>query len=178
MNGTEIDLEEMLAFRENRVSLQQKMIKDWQMPVISFSMNIPGPIKTNKQIRRAFSLGRQELFDKLGQSHLKTGYAVEIHENCGDELLVSVRGSAEEIKDITVQIEESSPLGRLYDMDVINTDGTKLSRPVYRKCLICEKQAQECARSRTHTVAELQGAVDKLLRDYLPIPQSKQGDEK
>lgn len=170
MNGTEIDLEEMLVFREKRVSLQQKLINDWQLPVISFSMNIPGPVKTNHQIRRAFSLGKQELFEKLGQAHLKTGYAVEIHENCGDELLVSVSGSAEEIKDITVQIEESSPLGRLYDMDVINNDGTKLSRPAYRKCLICEKQAQECARSRTHTVKELQNAVDELLRQHLPQP--------
>lgn len=170
MNGTEINLEEMLVFREKRVSLQQKLINDWQMPVVSFSMNIPGPIKTNRQIRRAFSLGKQELFEKLRQAHLITGYAVEIHENCGDELIVSVSGSAEEIKDITVQIEENSPLGRLYDMDVINTDGTKLSRPVYRKCLICEKQAQECARSRTHTVKELQNAVDELLRQHLPQP--------
>jgi holo-ACP synthase len=53
-------------------------------------------------------------------------------------------------------------------MDVINTDGTKLSRPVYRKCLICGKQAQECARSRTHTVKELQDAVDDLLQKHLP----------
>ena len=168
MNGTEINLEEMLVFREKRVSLQQKLIKDGQVPVISFSMNIPGPIKTNREIRRAFSLGKRDLFEKLRQSHLQTGYAIEIHENCGDELLVSVRGSAEEIKDITVQIEESSPLGRLYDMDVIDTDGTKLSRPAYRKCLICGKQAQDCARSRTHTVKELQDAVDELLRENLP----------
>lgn len=170
MNGTEIDLEEMLLFREKRVSLQQKLIRDGQMPVISFSMNIPGPIKTNNQIRKAFSLGKRDLFNKLRQSHLQTGHAIEIHENCGDELLISVCGSAEEIKDITVQIEEGSPLGRLYDMDVINTDGIKLSRPVYRKCLICGKQAQECARSRTHTVKELQNAVDELLRQHLPHP--------
>ena len=170
MQGTEIDLEEMLVFREKRVSLQQKLIKDGQMPVISFSMNIPGPIKTNPQIRKAFSLGKRDLFNHLRQAHLQTGHAVEIHENCGDELLVSVCGSAEEIKDITVQIEESSPLGRLYDMDVINTDCTKLSRPVFRKCLICGKPAQECARSRTHTVKELQNAVDELLLEYLPHP--------
>ncbi len=170
MNGTEIDLEEMLVFREKRVSLQQKLIKDSQTPVISFSMNIPGPVKTNNHIRKAFDLGKRELFEKLGQAHLQTGHAVEIHENCGDELLVSVCGSAEEIKDITVRIEENNPLGRLYDMDVINTDGTKLSRPVYRKCLICGKQAQECARSRTHTVKELQDAVDDLLQKHLPHP--------
>ena len=55
-------------------------------------------------------------------------------------------------------------------MVVINTDCTKLSRPVFRKCLICGKQAQECARSRTHTVKELQNAVDELLLEYLPHP--------
>ena len=80
--------------------------------------------------------------------------ALETHEDTGDELLLSIGN-----------IEDSSPVGRLYDIDIIDTDGHKLSRSHYRKCLICSKQAQECARSRTHTVSEMQDAVEKLLQN-------------
>ena len=51
-------------------------------------------------------------------------------------------------------------------MDVIGTDGEKLSRGVYRKCLICGCQAQECARSRKHSVEELQDKIMKMIEAY------------
>ncbi|MBR6901803.1 MAG: citrate lyase holo-[Synergistaceae bacterium] len=61
------------------------------------------------------------------------------------------------------KIENENKFGRLFDIDVIDADGNKLSRKNFRKCLICGKQAQECARSRTHSVKEMQEAVEKLL---------------
>lgn len=78
-------------------------------------------------------------------------------------MLLCVSASAEKIKDLTTQIEEKHPYGRLFDMDVIGTDGQKLSRPSYRKCLICDCQAQECARSRKHTIAEMQDKIEEIL---------------
>ena len=38
----------------------------------------------------------------------------------------------------------------------------KLSRKSFRKCLICEAQAQECGRSRKHSIEELQNKFRKL----------------
>ena len=61
------------------------------------------------------------------------------------------------------EIEETHPIGRLFDMDVIDTDGQKLSRPSYRKCIICGCQAQECARTRNHTVEEMQAKIEEML---------------
>lgn len=170
MEGKEIVLEEMLVFREKRALLQKKLLEDAGSPVISYSMNIPGPIKTNSRIRKAFDLGKQELLTQLREHGIRCGQAVEIHEDCGDELLFSVQADPETVKDITTSVEESHPLGRLFDMDVINKDGMKLSRPVYRKCLICDRQAQECARSRTHSVKEMQDAIDHLMDQHLPGP--------
>lgn len=48
-------------------------------------------------------------------------------------------------------------------MDVIEADGAKLSRSAFRRCLVCGRQAQECARARAHPVSELQAAVERLL---------------
>ena len=85
------------------------------------------------------------------------------HDITGDEMLLCVDAPAEKIKDLTQQIEERHPYGRLFDMDVIGTDGMKLSRSSYRKCLICNCQAQECARARRHTVAEMQDRIEEIL---------------
>lgn len=37
-------------------------------------------------------------------------------------------GTAEEVKALCVSIEDGSPLGRLFDMDVLERDGRKLDR--------------------------------------------------
>ena len=83
--------------------------------------------------------------------------------NAWDELLLAIDCPAEKIKILTTEIEETHPIGRLFDMDVIDTDGQKLSRPSYRKCIICGCQAQECARTRKHTVEEMQAKIEEML---------------
>ena len=78
-------------------------------------------------------------------------------------MLLSADAPAEKLKDMAVNIEETHKFGRLFDMDIIGTDGEKLSRQTYRKCLICGDQAQNCARSRKHTIAEMQEQIRKIL---------------
>ena len=48
-------------------------------------------------------------------------------------------------------------------MDVLSPDGEKLQRQTPRRCLICGKVAQICARSRTHSVAQLQERTNEIL---------------
>ena len=52
-------------------------------------------------------------------------------------------------------------------MDVIDVNFEKLSRKSFRKCLICEEQAQECGRSRKHSIEELQNKVEEILKKEL-----------
>ncbi len=166
MNGTEVQLTDMLLRREHRAEMQNLFLHKYHCPLISFCMNIPGPIKTNDLIRNAFDDGVRTLKKALNASDLnnvKILDILEIHEPTGDELLMAADFPAESLKDITTAIEETHPLGRLFDMDVLDTNGNKLSRPAYRKCLICSRQAQECARMRTHSVAEMQEAIEKML---------------
>ena len=164
MTGNEIDLAQMLARREARVNEQRLFLNKYNAPLISFSMNIPGPIKTNELIRKAFDLGKNLLLNALENAHAVINECVEVHEATGDELLLSVKNIApEELKGLTMKIENDSNLGRLFDIDVIDAEGNKLSRKTFRTCLICKKQAQECARSRTHTVKEMQDAVEAMI---------------
>lgn len=91
---------------------------------------------------------------------------MEIHEKTGDELLLAVDYSAKKIKDLTTDIEETHPVGRLFDLDVIDINGQKLSRPSFRKCIICGCQAQECARTRKHSVNEMQSKIEEMLMEF------------
>lgn len=163
MNGTEITLPQMLDCRERRNMVQDTLIGKYGETVISYCMNIPGPIKTNPQIRSAFESGLAQLKDTLKRHEIEVLEEFNIREVTGDEWIAAVDCDAEKVKDLAMQIEESHPLGRLFDMDVLGPDGRKLSRMRYRKCLICGRQAQECARSRTHTVKEMQEAIDQML---------------
>ncbi len=61
-------------------------------------------------------------------------------------------------------------MGRLLDIDVIAPDGMKISRtdvgmPV-RRCLLCGQDAPACARSRTHTAAELFQRANEIIEAH------------
>lgn len=163
MQGEQVVLTDMLQCRERRAQIQDTFTEQYHCPVISFCMNIPGPVKTNEQIRTAFDSGKNTLLLKLEQAEADIKNSIEIHEKTGDELLLAIDCPAEKIKILTTEIEETHPIGRLFDMDVIDTDGQKLSRPSYRKCIICDCQAQECARTRKHTVEEMQAKIEEML---------------
>ena len=167
MQGIEVGIDEILNCREKRVVIQNEMIRKYKKPVISFTMNIPGPIKTNNEIKKAFDIGKNLILEKLKENNIEILEVQELNENTGNELFISANSLAEKIKNITVAIEESSELGRLFDIDVIDINFEKLSRKSFRKCLICEKQAQECGRSRKHCVGELQNKVEKILSKKL-----------
>ena len=169
MCGTEVTIKDMMACREQRVSVQNILLKKHPVPVISFCMNIPGPVKTTPLIRAGFEQGKEALLSALSTHNITVLDSFQFHKPTGDELFLSVSAPAERLKKITCSIEERHPLGRLFDMDIIQTDGTKVCRSIFRKCLICGRQAQDCARSRRHTVFELQNKICQLLSSELPL---------
>ena len=161
----EADLLEILDAREKRVQKQQALLAQYQKPLICFTMNIPGPEKLNDEIKIGFFVGNRLLSDALKRQ--KVLYR-EIHTaNTGCEAFYVVDMPARELKQLTVEIEDTDAVGRLFDMDVLDTDGKKLDRSSLghprRQCLICEKDAVICGRSRAHSVEELQDKTGFLL---------------
>ena len=132
MEGHEVVLTDMLACRERRVNTQNAYIQKYHCPVISFCMNIPGPIKTNDKIKKAFLSGKEALFDALQKKNIPVLSQIEFDDKTGNEIILAVDYPADKIKKLTTEIEDTHPFGRLFDMDVIGTDGEKLSRGVYR----------------------------------------------
>ena len=71
MQGIGVGIDEILNCREKRVVIQNDMIKKYNKPVISFTMNIPGPIKTNNEIKKAFNIGKNLILEKLKENNIE-----------------------------------------------------------------------------------------------------------
>ena len=165
-----VSLQEILDAREARVQRQKALLAEYQKPIISFTMNIPGPVKLDRDVSIGFFVGCRLLRDALAGKIL---FAEEHREETGCQAFYVVDMAAKELKALTIDLEDGDSVGRLFDMDVIDTDGTKLSREDLgyprRGCLICMEDAAVCARSRAHSVQELRDRTDFLL--YLAARQ-------
>lgn len=162
-----VTLEEMLAARERRVLRQQELTARYGLPMICFTMNIAGPVKNSPLIRKGFDLGKQYLKEQLDSLGIVPVYFTEFHEPAGNEAYYVIDTDVLFIKKITCAVEDGSDLGRLLDMDVLNSAGEKAERSELglspRPCLICRGPGRDCARSRAHTVEQLQAKTGEIL---------------
>ena len=82
-------------------------------------------------------------------------------------MFLIVDDNIKHIKKLMIEIEENS-LGRIYDIDVLNGLGEKISRSDLgyenRKCLICNEDVFICMRNKTHSYEELKR---KIYEDYI-----------
>lgn len=167
LQGETVVLTDMLNCRERRANKQNEYLEKYHTAIISFCMNIPGPIKTNKDISAVFDDGKKEILKFLSDNNIKILESVEYNDKTGNELILAVDlKNSVKIKEAMTEIEETHPLGRLFDIDVLDEFGNKMSRNTFRKCFICNCQAQECASRRKHSVPEMQEFIDSKIKEY------------
>ena len=160
----EASLQEILTAREDRVRRQQRILREYAAPIVCFTMNIAGPVKVSPLICRGFREGMALLNAKLPPE--KVLYRSIEEKATGCEAMLAVAMPAEEMKAFCVALEEKHPLGRLFDMDVLDTDGRKLERKDQRGCMVCGAPGRGCAARRLHSVTELQEVTRQLLEGY------------
>lgn len=169
--AAEVSLLDMLDARERRVHHQQELLEQYHKPLICFTMNIAGPIKDSPLIRRGFARGQQLLRQQFFRAKLSPLHTDAHCEATGCEAFYVLDADPMTIKKFTTDIEDATPLGRLFDMDVLRPDGTKVDREELslsgRRCLICGGPAKVCSSRRIHTVAELQAKTTEILTDTL-----------
>ena len=169
--AVEVSLLDMLDARERRVHHQQELLEQYHKPLICFTMNIAGPIKDSPLIRRGFARGQQLLRQQFFRAKLSPLHTDAHCEATGCEAFYVLDADPMVIKKFTTDIEDATPLGRLFDMDVLRPDGVKVDRQELalegRRCLICGGPAKACSSRRIHTVAELQAKTTDILTETL-----------
>ena len=172
-NTSQLTLMELLDSRENRVRHQQELLAEYGGSLVSMTLNIPGPVKDSPEYRKALRRGMEELKEKIASVTEPEGF---LHEEIRD-LITGPEGylcisketlSPMELKKAAVEVEEESPLGRLFDIDVLTAEGgisrAALGAPP-RRCLICPRDAKACARSRAHSMDELLARVAEIITE-------------
>ena len=102
-NNLTVTIRDMMECREVRAFLQKQYIDEYAAPVISFCMNIPGPVKTNDNILHGFESGKAAILSALSSENINVNATTEIHEKTGDKLILSASATAEQLKDIATE---------------------------------------------------------------------------
>lgn len=164
--GPEVDLETVLAAREARVAARAEVFRQGREPVVSLTVVMPGPVKDNAGSRRL----RDAALAAVISVAEAAGWAACVHRMvdgpAGAEALISVDADAGDLKRAMVTLEDDHPLGRLWDLDVVDPVAGAISRRDLgrepRRCLVCGEPAHACARSRAHTIADLHAAMKAI----------------
>lgn len=160
----EVSLQDILSAREARVRRQQALLAEYRAPLLCFTMNIAGPVKTTPLIERGFYEGLELLDSRLPKEKLLFRESRVLPTGCEGYYVISM--PAGELKQLCAHMEEKHPLGRLFDMDVIDTDGAKLERKTERGCMVCGAAGRVCAARRAHCVEQLQAVTSQMLMQY------------
>ena len=151
-----INVYDMAKAREYRKNMQKKMITKNKLPLISFTLNIPGPEKNSVLYQKIHKEGLTAISKTFASLIVEQ---VSRDENTGCEAYFTINLPAIEIKMKTIDIEKNHLLGRIFDIDVIDVNYQSVSRSSLncppRRCLICREIAVLCSRSRKHSIEEL-----------------------
>ncbi|QAT48762.1 citrate lyase holo-[acyl-carrier protein] synthase [Caproiciproducens sp. NJN-50] len=161
-------LKEILYARELRTNCQRRLLAEFGRPLVSFTLNIAGGRKAFPLAERTFREGKWLIARELERAGIPVAVYREDCGRTGYAGFYAVDAGAERVKRLAAAIEESGPLGRLFDIDVLRRDGTKISREDIglpeRTCLICGKPALLCSRSAAHPVEEVVRKTQEIMR--------------
>ncbi|MEQ2782116.1 citrate lyase holo-[acyl-carrier protein] synthase [Lachnospiraceae bacterium AM25-11LB] len=169
-SGKDVSMAKILDARENRVQIQQEMLQKSPSCLLSFTLNIPGPVKVFPYTKWTYEVGISIILKGIS---LLNGVIIEqkeVKKDTGWEAFFTLNLHPEDMKAYLLEQEEQHPLGRLFDFDILRADGSKLSRQELgfweRTCLLCGNPAFLCGRSRTHSAQELLAKEIEIMENF------------
>lgn len=164
----EITLDLLLASRDERSRYQRELMESHpNLTLACLTVIMPGKIKRN-----SFSLTVAEAAVESIKAQLTQSIRLleERDLETGFEAYVLTSLPPLELKKQMCVIEDTHPLGRLFDIDVIAHDGVPISRVQVgfapRKCLLCNNEARYCMRNHTHTQDEIHQHIAMMVQRY------------
>ncbi len=162
-----VSLEAVLAAKEQRAHRQHTWLTRHHRPLISLTLVTPGAVKDSIRYRNAMGVALTACDQLLWQRQWPVLERQVLWLDTGAEALWCVDHCAPEVKASCVELEQTHPLGRLWDFDVLDPlqgqiGRHSLDRPG-RLCLLCDEPAHACARSRRHPVEQVVTRVEALI---------------
>nr|WP_312577851.1 citrate lyase holo-[acyl-carrier protein] synthase [Sedimentibacter sp.] len=164
---------DILDAREARANKQKELLSIYSCTLISFTLNTPGAIKYSELYRKIHDEGMEYLLNTLKKMEIPILNVLTIDKSTGNEGFISVNMEPIYIKKITVYIEDTHPLGRIFDFDVLDINQNQISRSNIklkpRKCLMCDENVLVCMRTKKHSYEELKAKVEEIGTTYFKL---------
>ena len=164
-----VSLPQLLAARDARAALERDLLARYAgCALVVLTVIVPG---AEKRTEASLLVARAACaaLDKLLAAHCR--HRLERDLTTGFEAYWLVDLPQLEAKRRTVELEDTHPLGRLFDADVILPEGRPLSRTELgappRRCLLCDREARFCMRNGSHTREELHAKIAQMIADYV-----------
>ncbi|MDD4080214.1 MAG: citrate lyase holo-[acyl-carrier protein] synthase [Eubacteriales bacterium] len=164
-------VQDMTQARDARAERQLAMLARHSCPLVSFTLNIPGPVKNGPLIREGFNHALSMAEHALEKNGIEALERLVTRAFTGDEYLCALKADPLMLKRLMCVLEEADAFGRLLDLDVLDQDGRKISREAAgfppRACLLCGRPASLCAPARAHGMERLFERTQEILADTL-----------
>lgn len=163
-------LQRVLEAKEERANFQKQLIIKYKLPLISLTLNLVGGYfqydKWEMILEEAIKSIDSIFLDNVVFKKIRLG-------KWGSEGFWVIDLPIENIKKKTIKIEDSHSLGRLFDIDVVDLNGSSISRRNFgmepRKCIICDNSAVECYIEKRHTMEELMFKTNEIIEKGLKL---------
>ncbi len=165
-----LSFDDLLASRERRARRQAALLRRHEASLVCLTIVMPGPVKNNPWTRRSLGEGAACL-DELCEHRNWPVLARERYSPpSGPEAYQVIDADPAVLKRAAVELEEASPIGRLWDLDVFSPGMKALSRSAFglppRRCLVCSRPARECARAQRHPLDLLLATIGTLMEGH------------
>lgn len=117
-----VSIPELLVSRDERQARQHVWLKRHPVPLVSFTVVAPGPIKDSEVTRRIFNHGVTALRALAAKQGWQIQEQAALVSASGPEGMLSIAAPARDLKLATIELEHSHPLGRLWDIDVLTPE--------------------------------------------------------
>ena len=163
-----VTLNELLASRDARHAMQMQLLaRHPGLVLVCLTVVVPGSVKRCRQSIAVAHAAVEALHEAFGTAE---ELFMERDLDTGYEAYLLIRGDITEAKRTACRIEDTHPLGRLFDIDVISGDGTPVPRSAVggtqRRCLVCGNEARFCMRNRSHTQEEIWQRINRMVDTY------------
>ena len=164
-----IAMQKMLDAKEKRYYKIKALTEKYNLPVLSFMLNIPGEDKNFEDAVNFHRAYIEKIKNILEKEDIKILWEEYNNLNTGMEYLAVLNGEGKFIKEKMIGLEEESREGRLLDIDIYDRDFSQISRSSLglseRKCIICDDIARTCIKKERHSLNELEKKVREILKN-------------
>ena len=179
-----MDLCQLLDERERRWNTRLSLAGLYNCPVLSLTLNIPGPDKNLPGADAALGQLRAALCAAVEAAGGVVADECRLSGPDGPAWIAAVRMDAMALKELAVAVEETHVLGRLADADVLTAQGQPVNREhlaaaaaadaatrnggavqghAPRRCFLCARPASLCRREGRHSLEDLLAEVRRML---------------